>query len=180
MSHSPTVNIETLKSSIPLESIIGAVVELKHGKGRCPFHNDRNPSFSIKGSRFRCFACGESGDIIDFTEKYYGLSTCEAIRYLADRAGFKSGRPEPARIAEAQERKELLAAFRAWERELSSLLAEALRLYRKKESVGFTWREAVALADVINDFPYIEYCYDILCGKDDAEKFELFKQEHGI
>ncbi len=179
MSHLPT--IETLKSSIPLESIIGAVVELKNGKALCPFHQDRNPSFSIKGTRFSCFACGESGDIIDFTEKYYGLSTGEAIKYLSNRAGFKKvGRPDPAPIAEAQERKELLAAFREWEKGLSNLLAEALRLYRRKEAAGFTYREALALADVINDFPYIEYCYEILCGKDEAAKFELFKQECGI
>jgi DNA primase len=67
--------IEKIKLALPIEAIVGEVVEPRNGKGRCPFHEDKTPSFSIKGDRFKCFGCGESGDMVDFVKRYYGLDT---------------------------------------------------------------------------------------------------------
>ncbi len=54
-------------------------------KGLCPFHDDHAPSFIVypkpKG-RFICFACGESGDVIDFCRKFYKCSFEEAKRQV--------------------------------------------------------------------------------------------------
>lgn len=57
-------------------------LELKRGKALCPFHEDRNPSFSVKDEHGHCFGCGWSGDIIDFvmTSKEFAFS--EAISFL--------------------------------------------------------------------------------------------------
>ncbi|SCX96611.1 CHC2 zinc finger domain-containing protein [Butyrivibrio sp. INlla14] len=49
----------------------------------CPFHNDKNPSMKVD-NRFHCFACGADGDVINFVEKYYGLSPIEAAKKLND------------------------------------------------------------------------------------------------
>ena len=38
-------------------------------KALCPFHDDRHPSLRFKGNRFKCFSCGESGDVIDLVMK---------------------------------------------------------------------------------------------------------------
>lgn len=51
----------------------------------CPFHNDRNPSFTanLKTGAFICFACGVSGgDIISFSMKRYGLNFIDACKAL--------------------------------------------------------------------------------------------------
>ena len=45
----------------------------RHGKALCPFHNDRNPSLFVDDDHYHCFACGEHGDVIDFTAKLFGL-----------------------------------------------------------------------------------------------------------
>lgn len=53
--------------------------------GLCPFHREKNPSFSInlKRGAFFCFSCGKSGsDIIDFHMKYNNLSFIEACKDL--------------------------------------------------------------------------------------------------
>ena len=54
------------------------------GMALCPFHDDHNPSMKLD-ERFHCFGCGEDGDVIDFTAKYFILSLKEAAeKLLAD------------------------------------------------------------------------------------------------
>lgn len=52
--------------------------------GRCPFHDDKTPSFIIYKSdyRYRCFGCGECGDVIDYIMKTRELSFSQAVRRL--------------------------------------------------------------------------------------------------
>ena len=55
-----------------------------HGMAVCPFHDDHNPSMKLD-ERFHCFGCGEDGDVIDFTAKYFNLSLRDAAeKLLAD------------------------------------------------------------------------------------------------
>lgn len=55
------------------------------GGGRCrlPGHNDANPSFSVRGNRFRCFACGEKGDIIRLVMVMRAMDFLAACRWLS-------------------------------------------------------------------------------------------------
>ena len=55
--------------------------------GLCPFHADKNASFSadLKTGRYNCFACGASGNYIDFVANRFGMDTKEAYKkILAD------------------------------------------------------------------------------------------------
>lgn len=55
--------------------------------GLCPFHADKNASFSadLKTGRFNCFACGASGNYIDFVANRFGMDTKDAYKkILAD------------------------------------------------------------------------------------------------
>jgi len=90
--------------------IIGAAVELKAAgparfKARCPFHNERTPSFTVSRDRqqYHCFGCGKHGNTIGFLCEHEGLSFTEALRKLADRAGIRL----PA-ATEADNREEFL------------------------------------------------------------------------
>ena len=50
----------------------------------CPFHNDKNPSASIKNDYFHCFTCGAGGDLITFTAEYLGMSNLDATKKLIE------------------------------------------------------------------------------------------------
>ena len=55
--------------------------------GRCPFHEERTPSFSVNpvGKLYHCFGCGAGGDVITFVRETEGLDFVEAVEWLADR-----------------------------------------------------------------------------------------------
>lgn len=56
--------------------------------GLCPFHSEKTPSFSVSPSKqiFRCFGCGEGGNVVTFIQKIEKVSYVEALRTLAERA----------------------------------------------------------------------------------------------
>ena len=69
----------------------------------CPFHEDKNPSCHVwrgkknGGFRYHCFACGESGDAVDYLEATRGLSKREALQTVKDDvAPVSSSRTKPA------------------------------------------------------------------------------------
>lgn len=54
----------------------------RRGWCRCPFHGDTHASMSFRAGRFRCWACGASGDSIDFTGRLLGLDALGAVERL--------------------------------------------------------------------------------------------------
>ena len=65
----------------------------RYGMALCPFHDDHNPSMKLD-DRFHCFGCGEDGDVIDFTAKFFNLSLPEAAEKLVK--DFGNGAELPA------------------------------------------------------------------------------------
>jgi len=61
---------------------IARLVEVKNGKALCPFHDDNNPSMSVKGSLYHCFSCNAGGDVIRFVMNTRGITFPEAVRAL--------------------------------------------------------------------------------------------------
>ncbi len=70
--------------------------------GRCPFHGDRSPSFSVNPEFYYCFGCKETGDAIAFVMKLHGLSFEEACEDLAEKA--KIPLPEGSSLSSEEER----------------------------------------------------------------------------
>lgn len=84
--------INEIKANNDIVDVIGSYISLdSKNKALCPFHNDKNPSFSVHGDKqiYKCFSCGESGNVISFVQKYNNISFQEALKLLADRAGIK-------------------------------------------------------------------------------------------
>ncbi len=87
--------VQEVKLRTDIVSIIGERLGLKKAgrnyKAPCPFHGEKTPSFMVSPELqiFKCFGCGESGDVFTFLEKYEGMEFPEALKYLADRAGIK-------------------------------------------------------------------------------------------
>ncbi len=98
--------IAQLKQNISLIDIASENVDLKKSgnnrfMGRCPFHGDRSPSFSVNKDFYYCFGCKETGDAISFMTKLHGLSFEEACEDLAEKAGIKI--PEGTYASSAEE-----------------------------------------------------------------------------
>ncbi len=75
---------QTIKAAVTTRQAaesFGLTVD-KSGMALCPFHDDHHPSLKLD-KRYYCFACGESGDVIDFTAKFFGISVHSAAIKLA-------------------------------------------------------------------------------------------------
>lgn len=58
----------------------------------CPFHNDTNPSMQISPAKqiFKCFSCGEGGNVFTFVQKYENISYLDAVRKVAALVNYNS------------------------------------------------------------------------------------------
>ncbi len=87
--------LEELKMRNSIEEVIGRTVTLRRAGsnlvGRCPFHSERTPSFTVfpSTSSYYCFGCGAGGDVVTFVMQTENLEYREAIEFLAKRAGIK-------------------------------------------------------------------------------------------
>ena len=92
--------IYKIKSETDIVSLISEFVELKKSGsnfiGKCPFHNDKSPSFIVSPEKriFRCFGCGESGDVISFLMKKQNMTFIEALEYLGEKIGVSINKNE--------------------------------------------------------------------------------------
>ena len=60
-------------------------------KGLCPFHKEKNPSFSVSPDKqlFYCFGCGKGGTVINFAMQQENLDFVEAVKLLAEKCGME-------------------------------------------------------------------------------------------
>jgi DNA primase len=85
--------VERLKRSVAIEDLIARYVELYTSGGnyraRCPFHEDRNPSFVVypQTQTFYCFGCREHGDVLSFLMRQERLVFPEALNLLRELNG---------------------------------------------------------------------------------------------
>ncbi len=84
--------IQELKMRSPIHDVVGRYVELKRAgrnqTGRCPFHSEKTPSFTVFEDNFHCFGCGAGGDVITFVMRIENLDYRDAVQFLADRCGM--------------------------------------------------------------------------------------------
>ncbi len=86
--------IQEVVDRTDIEELVGRYVELKRGgsnlMGRCPFHSENTPSFSVSPTKkmFFCFGCHAGGSVITFVQKAENLDFPDAVEYLANRAGL--------------------------------------------------------------------------------------------
>ncbi len=85
--------VDQIKERLNIEEVVSSYLTLKRAgtnlKGSCPFHNEKTPSFMVNPERqiFKCFGCGEGGDVFTFIEKIEGVDFYNALKILADKAG---------------------------------------------------------------------------------------------
>ena len=85
--------VDKIKERLSIEEVVSSYIKLDRAganlKAKCPFHNEKTPSFFVSPDRgsYYCFGCGASGDIFTFVEEFEGLDFKGALKLLADRAG---------------------------------------------------------------------------------------------
>lgn len=85
--------MEEVRQAADIAEVIGRRVHLKPAgrslKGLCPFHGDKDPSFTVNRDKgtWHCFGCGAGGNVFGFVMRDEGLSFPEAVRELAHRYG---------------------------------------------------------------------------------------------
>ena len=104
--------LEKIKEANDIVDVISESVRLKKSgrsfSGLCPFHNEKSPSFSVSQEKqiYKCFGCGESGNVITFVMKNKHMPFMDAIKFLADRSNIVL--QEEARVNPTARKKELL------------------------------------------------------------------------
>ena len=86
--------VQQVRESNDIIDILSEYVSFKRNGDNymalCPFHNEKTPSFvaSRKKQIFKCFGCGESGNVISFIMKYKNINFIESIKFLASKVGI--------------------------------------------------------------------------------------------
>lgn len=103
---------EEIRAAADIVEVVGDYVKLKKSgsgfTGLCPFHTEKTPSFHVtpRLGIYKCFGCGESGDVFSFVMKMEGVSFPESLKTLAERYGidlpdeFSEGDDERTRLRE--------------------------------------------------------------------------------
>ncbi|MBR2303078.1 MAG: DNA primase [Clostridia bacterium] len=87
--------IEELKTRNDIVDVVALYTNLTRKGNRhwtcCPFHHEKTPSFSISPEMqmYKCFGCGDSGDVITFVQKFESTDFMGAVEILANRAGMQ-------------------------------------------------------------------------------------------
>lgn len=136
-----SLSIQEIKRRNPI-----AVVVTEHGvplrqqgetlKGRCPFHQDDTPSFTVypKTRSFYCFGCGVGGDVIDFVRRANGVSFREAVNRLSGRWVPVRTKANPEKSLSLDDRMILTAACAVYH---EALLATPVALkYLESRGIG--------------------------------------------
>ncbi len=111
----PDTVLDEIQARVDIAELIGRYVPLKragrHFKARCPFHQERTPSFHVNTDKqiFHCFGCGVGGNIFGFLMQQDRLTFPEAVQQLAEQAGVEV--PAASREARDDQRDHLLAVL---------------------------------------------------------------------
>jgi DNA primase len=129
--------LDRVKSTVDIVRTVGEYVKLKRAspqryQGLCPFHQEKTPSFSVyvDKQRYKCFGCGQSGDVVQFVQEMQGVTFWEALKSLAEQNGI----PIPRRTDLADPEAKLRGALY----EMHEIAAEIFRsaLYGAQGSIA--------------------------------------------
>ncbi len=92
----------------------------RRGYAVCPFHKEKTASFKTYNNRFKCFGCGESGSIIDFVMRAYGLNFKQAIVRIDHdfQLGIMGRDPIEGNLSGMCENRRIERAYREWQAKL--------------------------------------------------------------
>jgi DNA primase len=87
--------VEQIKEKLGIVDVVSQYLKLEKAgsnfRARCPFHNEKTPSFFVSPTRssYYCFGCNAKGDIFSFVEQFEGLDFVGALKVLGEKAGVQ-------------------------------------------------------------------------------------------
>src|SRR5574344_468825 len=87
--------VSQIKDKLDILDVISKDVILKKSGanywGLCPFHKEKTPSFSVNPAKgiYKCFGCGEGGDVLSYLMKTRNVDFKDLITELAEQFGIK-------------------------------------------------------------------------------------------
>jgi len=87
--------VEQIKEKLGIVDVVGQYIKLEKAgsnlKAKCPFHNEKTPSFFVSPARnsYYCFGCNAKGDIFSFVEQFEGVDFTGALKILGEKAGVQ-------------------------------------------------------------------------------------------
>ena len=161
MSRIKDVSVDEVKAAADMVSVVSARSPLRKAGaryvGRCPFHEERTPSFSVNAvdKLYYCFGCGAKGDLITFVRETEQLDFAGAIEWLADRFNVQIEYEEtsPQQYARRRRRERLLEVLEAaasfyerylWDSQAGSLARDYLAGRGLREEVCRQYRLGLA------------------------------------
>jgi len=120
--------VEAVRQAADLVAVVEERTALRKAgarmMGRCPFHDERTPSFSVSPAKgmYYCFGCGKGGDVFTFVQETQGLDFTSAVEWLAERFRIT---PEYEQSAPGEE------ASRRRRKRLYELLDQAAGFYER-------------------------------------------------
>ena len=156
--------IQRIMDAARIEEVIGDFVSLKkrgaNHIGCCPFHNEKTPSFYVSPSKgiFKCFGCGEAGDVVAFLKKHEHFTYPEALRWLAQKYNIEIHEEE--QTEEQKERQNERDALFHVSEFAQKYFADLLYNDEMGRAVGLSYFHSRGLSDeVIKNFG-LGYCLD--------------------
>jgi DNA primase len=155
-------SVESVKAAGDIVAVISARTPLRKAGaryvGRCPFHDERTPSFSVNPADklYYCFGCGAKGDLITFVRETEQLDFAGAVEWLAERFNveLEYEQTSPEQDARRRHRERLLALLEAatsfyerylWESQAGSLARDYLAGRGLGEDIAREYRLGLAL-----------------------------------
>lgn len=155
----------------------------RNGMACCPFHDDRTPSMKVD-SRFYCFGCGTTGDVIDSAAALHGLGKREAAVRLAEDFSIpyeKKRKAEQKQYRPMFRRKSAEQRFKEAEQRCFRVLCDYLHLlerwkieYAPRELNG-VWHPL--FEEALQQISYTQYRLDVLLYGEIEEKAALIAAE---
>ena len=156
--------IQRIMDAARIEEVIGDFVSLKkrgaNHIGCCPFHNEKTPSFYVSPSKgiFKCFGCGEAGDVVGFLKKHEHFTYPEALQYLARKYNIEIHEEEQTQ--EQKERQSERDALFHVSEFAQKYFADLLYNDEMGRAVGLSYFHSRGLSDEVIKAFGLGYCLD--------------------
>ena len=156
--------IQRIMDAARIEEVIGDFVSLKkrgaNHIGCCPFHNEKTPSFYVSPAKgiFKCFGCGEAGDVVAFLKKHEHFTYPEALRWLAHKYNIEI-REEEQTEEQKERQSERDALFHVSEF-AQKYFAELLYNNEMGRAIGLSYFHKRGLSDEIIKKFGLGYCLE--------------------
>ena len=157
-----SATIDRVFDAAQIADVVGEYVELrKRGGnyvGRCPFHDEKTPSFMVSPSKniYKCFGCGKGGNAVNFVMEYERISYVEAIRLLARKyhIDIEETQVSPEQQEQKNDRESMMVLMEHAQKVFASLLTD----HADGRAVGLSYfKERGLREDTIRKFG-LGYC----------------------